>query len=426
MQRVHVPHPTELAHRAASTRVTVTGPDGEPLADAEVRIEQTGHDFALGCTGFEMADLAAAETDPDGPGPDLTAQRLAELWFDLFDTAVLPFYWREFETEEGHPHTERWQVAARWLREQAVSVKGHPLAWHTLAPRWLLGRPLDQVRETLRARITRDVTDFAGLVSTWDAINEVVIMPVFTAEENAVTPLAAHDGRVAMVRLAVDAARAADPTATLLLNDFDLSVDYEHLIEDCLAAGVRLDGIGLQTHMHQGYRGEEATAAILERFARFGLPLHLTETTLVSGHPMPPEIVDLNDYQPERWPSTPEGEERQADELVRHYRTLLGHPAVTAITYWGLADGPGSWLGAPGGLVHADGRTKPAYDRLRALVKGDWWLAPTTVRTDDEGRLDLAGFRGEYRVTATAAPVGSGTLRLVDDRPGTTVRLTTG
>ena len=29
---------------------------------------------------------------------------------------------------------------------------------------------------------------------------------------------------------------------------------------------------------------------------------------------MPPEIVDLNDYQVESWPSTPEGEARQADE----------------------------------------------------------------------------------------------------------------
>ena len=29
---------------------------------------------------------------------------------------------------------------------------------------------------------------------------------------------------------------------------------------------------------------------------------------------MPPEIVDLNDYQVTDWPTTPEGEERQARE----------------------------------------------------------------------------------------------------------------
>ena len=30
--------------------------------------------------------------------------------------------------------------------------------------------------------------------------------------------------------------------------------------------------------MHQGYWGEEKTLDVLERFARFGLPIHFTET----------------------------------------------------------------------------------------------------------------------------------------------------
>ena len=82
---------------------------------------------------------------------------------------------------------------------------------------------------------------------------------------------------------------------------------------------MQVDAIGLQSHMHQGYWGEERTQDVLDRFARYGLPLHWTETTLVSGDLMPPEIVDLNDHQVEEWPSTPEGEERQADDVVRHY-----------------------------------------------------------------------------------------------------------
>ena len=64
---------------------------------------------------------------------------------------------------------------------------------------------------------------------------------------------------------------------------------------------------------------------------------------------MPPEIDDLNDYRIPDWPTTPEGEARQADEIVRHYRSLVGHPAVESITYWGLTDA-GAWLGAPSGL----------------------------------------------------------------------------
>ena len=97
------------------------------------------------------------------------------------------------------------------------------------------------------------------MISTWDAINEAVIMPVFEKEANAITPLAQQLGRVGMVRLAFETARAANPGATLILNDFDMSADYEHLIEACLEAGISIDGIGLQTHMHQGYWGEAKT-----------------------------------------------------------------------------------------------------------------------------------------------------------------------
>ena len=227
-------------------------------------------------------------------------------------------------------------------------------------------------------------------------------MPVFDKEENGITRLCRERGRIATVRMAFEEARAANPDATLLLNDFDMSTAYECLLEGVLAAGVQVDVLGLQSHMHQGYWGEEKTHAILERFSRYGLPIHMTETTLLSGDLMPPHVEDLNDWQVDHWPSTPEGEERQADELVRHYRTLASHAAVEAVTYWGITD-DGAWLGAPAGLVRADGTPKPAFEALRDLVRRDWWLPPATTRTDAEGRVTVRAWAGDYRVTARGA-----------------------
>jgi hypothetical protein len=111
---------------------------------------------------------------------------------------------------------------------------------------------------------------------------------------------------------------------------------------------------------------------------------------------MPPEIVDLNDYQVDEWPTTPEGEERQARETIQHYRTLFSHPLVEGITWWDMSDG--GWLNAPAGLIRRNGSSKPAYDELLKLVKGEWWIGPTRFSTDENGKLQFSGFLGEYEL----------------------------
>ncbi|WP_062211572.1 endo-1,4-beta-xylanase [Demequina oxidasica] len=398
--------PTSLDHRRGRTTVTVVDNDGTLIPHTDVRIEQVSHEFGFGSIGFDLIDFANEQTPPrhdaaansgvDASGGD--GATLAKDWFSLFNMATLPFYWARFEPTQGHPDTKRLLAAARWFARHGVSVKGHPLLWHTLAPPWLLEMPESQAESAMRARIGRDVADFAGVIDHWDAINEPVILPSFTAEANAVTRLAQSEGWVETVRLAFESARAANPSARLVINDFDLSPEYERVISECLEAGIQIDAIGLQTHMHQGYRGEDEVWEILERFARFGLPLQMTETSLVSGNLMPAHIVDLNDFTPASWPSTAQGEARQADEIVRHYCTLVAHPAVESVTYWGLSDAT-AWLGAPSGLLRPDGSRKPAFDSLHGLIKGEWWHAPGVERTDEAGRLRVQGFAGTYRIS---------------------------
>lgn len=401
-----------LRHRLHEATLTLRRPDGTALSDTEVVVEQVRHAFPFSNIGFDFIGLANGgggerrASEVFGGADAEAAAGLVDLWLDVFNTATLPFYWAGFEPVRGQPDTERLQVAARWFRDRGVAVKGHPLVWHTLAPDWLLDSPDAEVEDELRARVRRDVAAFEGLVDTWDVVNEAVIMPVFSNEErqNAVTRLCRRIGRIATIRLGVEEARAASAPVQLVLNDFNMSTAYECLIEGVLEAGLEIDAIGLQSHMHQGYWGEERTLDVLERFARYGLPLHLTETTLLSGDLMPPEIEDLNDYQPKTWSSTPEGEARQADELERHYRTLLSHPSVESVTYWGITD-RGAWLGAPAGLVRSDGSAKPGYDALRRLVKEEWWVAPTRLRTDAQGRVTVRGWAGGYAVSAAGARV---------------------
>ena len=131
---------------------------------------------------------------------------------------------------------------------------------------------------------------------------------------------------------------------------------------------------------------------------------------------MPGHIVDLNDWQVSEWPSTPEGEERQAREIAEMYSILFAHPLVEAITTWDFNDG--CWLKAPSGFVHEDNTEKPSYYALKQLIHGDWETHETLV-TDDEGYLSFTGFKGDYMLTAET---GTAQIALKENTDGT-VRL---
>ncbi len=383
-----------LKNRFVNAVITVLDAANSPLQHQEITVAQTRHHFLFGNAAFDLVPLCNDMVD----GKDKQDLELrADKFLGLFNAATLPFYWARFEPEKGKPMTKEVKNAAKWCVERKVSVKGHPLCWHTLTADWLLALNNDEILQAQLARIQRDVTDFRGLIDTWDVINEAVIMPIFDKYDNGITRLCKEKGRINTIKTMFEATREANPSTTLLINDFDVSPAYDILIEGCLEVGIKIDVIGIQTHMHQGYWGIEKTLQVLEQFSRFNLPIHFTESTLISGKLMPPEIVDLNDYQVDEWPSTPEGEERQALEAIQHYQTLFAHPLVEGITWWELVDG--GWLNAPAGLIRQDGSSKPAYDALLNLVRNEWWIKPTKLVTDEHGQIRFPAVLGDYELT---------------------------
>jgi GH35 family endo-1,4-beta-xylanase len=375
------------------TTLTLLEAGNTPLANQEVTIAQTNHKFLFGTAAFDLVPFTSDEyVGEDRERAEQRANKIAA----LFNAATLPFYWARFEPQRGKPITTQVKNAARWCLDHHMVTKGHPLCWHTLTADWLLSMSNAEILQAQIARIQRDVSDFRGSIDMWDVLNEAVIMPVFDKYDNGITRLCREMGRIKMIKTMFEAARETNPTATLLINDFDVSPAYDILIEGCLEAGIKFDVIGIQSHMHQGYWGVEKTLQVLENFERFKLPIHFTETTLVSGRLMPPEIVDLNDYQVEEWPTTSAGEDRQTREAIQHYETLVAHPLVEGITWWDSVDG--GWLNAPAGLIRKDGSSKPAYEELLKLIKAEWWVSPTTLYTNANGEIHFSGFEGEYEL----------------------------
>lgn len=375
--------------------------NGRPVVNEIIRITQKRHQFLFGCGAFETINrtLPGSEQERNLYKTVQTEQECdfyrerMQMWLELFNYATLPFYWGKYEPEEGKTIADQVKEAALWLKQQGVTIKGHPLCWHTNSAQWLLNYDLDEIIHRQKERVFREVADFKGLIDMWDVINEVVIMPDFDRYDNPVTRICRKMGQIGIVDAMFAQARMANPEGTFLINDFNTSSKYEKLIGDCLDAGVKIDAIGIQSHQHQGYWGQEKLYDVLERFGKFGLPIHFTENTFTSGHLMPQRIVDLNDYTISSWPSTQEGQQRQCENIEEFYRILFACPNVEAITTWSFHDG--AWLGAPAGLVTVENKKKPSFYTLKHLIKEEWWT-DVQLATNSYGCLELYGFRGDY------------------------------
>jgi len=397
---------TTPSHRIGECLVKVIDKNGNPVSDKDLVLNQKSHEFLFGCGAFDFLDFPGMQ--PNGDRRDK--------WLALMNYGTLPFYWGRYEPEEGHPNYEMLKDAADRLVANNVTLKGHPLCWHTVCADWLLKYSDEVIMDKQLARINRDVTAFKGTIDIWDVINEVVIMPIFDKYDNAVTRICNKYGRVTLVKEVFAAARAANPDGTFLINDFNTSPQYEKLLEELLDAGVEISAIGIQSHQHQGYWGEAKLRDVLKRFSRFGLPIHFTENTLISGEIMPAYIEDLNDWQVDEWPTTEEGELRQEKEWEEMYRILFADPNIKAITGWDFADG--AWLNAPSGLITKDNRCKPVYNNLLSLVKGEWWTKDEVIHTNSDGIVNIKGTKGTYGIDGA-----EGVIKITSEPSNVTVTI---
>jgi GH35 family endo-1,4-beta-xylanase len=376
-------------HRKADATVVVTDADGKAVAGAEVQVEQIRHAFLFGCNIFAWGR--------DGDEASQTAYR--QRFADVFNFATQPFYWWSYESVRDQPIHERTEQVARWCQQQGVVCKGHPLAWNYAEPRWL-PEDSNQILELQLARIDDCVARFGGLIDRWDVVNEATHFdrPDCKARAPKLTAAWAATGQTEFVRRCFQQARQANPKATLLINDYRVDPAYAQLIEKLVDENGKplYDVIGIQSHQHGGVWNNRKIWETCERFARFGVPLHFTETTIVSGQ----QGWELAQRGGD-WPSTPEGEATQAREVERFYTMLYSHPAVQAITWWDFSD-RGAWQRAPAGFLRKDMSPKPAYEVLHRLIKEKWWTR-TTVRTDPQGKAAFRGTLGQYRITVTAA-----------------------
>lgn len=366
-------------YRMADAVVKAKDANGKPISNADVKVQQTKHAFLFGCNIFQL-----------GQYQDDKMNETYEREFQaLLNYATLPFYWGGFEREKDKPSYDRIDKMAKRCQELGIKTKGHPLVWHEVVSDWD-PKDLTVLEDRLRNRVTDIVKHYAGLVDIWDVINEATVS---ARVDNPVGKWVKKYGDDVCVGLSLDWAHDANPDAILLVNDFNVSPAYEKQLERLKFANKPFHTIGIQSHMHSATWALQRAWDVCDTYSRFGVPLHFTELTVLSGHLKTDS--DWHKYHND-WHSTAEGEKIQLDYVEKLYRLLFSHPAMEAITWWDFMDG--GWQGAPAGLVRKDLTPKPIYERLMEMIKGEWWTQ-CQGKTNADGEFCFSGFQGDYDIS---------------------------
>ncbi|MGC1650560.1 MAG: endo-1,4-beta-xylanase [Candidatus Sulfotelmatobacter sp.] len=224
-----------------------------------------------------------------------------------------------------------------FAQSHKMVVRGHTLVWHRQVPQWVDkgGFSAPQLADILHRHIKTVMTHYASKVYAWDVVNEAF------EDDGTMRHTIWYDqpgiGAGAGTRYIEQAlrwTREADPGAKLFYNDYDAeemnkkSDAIYAMAKDFKARGVPLDGVGFQAHVSLKFDDPaklKSFAKNLERFAKLGVELHITELD-----------VRLSD-------SSPASLTAQA-KLYGEITTLcVQQPACKVLQTWGFTD-KHSWI----------------------------------------------------------------------------------
>lgn len=233
------------------------------------------------------------------------------------------------------------------------------------------------VEEILEEYITATVNHFKDRVKAWDVVNEMFTENgAIRNAANTTIPDGATDfflwsnylGRDFAYK-AFKFAEAADPTADLYINDYNLESAPQKLdsliahVNELKQRGAKVDGIG--TQMHISWRSDLGRMEeMFRKLGQTGLKIRVSEldikTIMGSAAGTPTEL--LNSYQA-----------AMAKKVVELYIKHIPESQRAGITIWGINDG-NSWLSNGGkefALFYDDNyEKKPAYGAFLAALQG--------------------------------------------------------
>ncbi len=338
-----------------------------------------------------------------------------KLFANLFNQAVVPFYWSDLEPAEGNvrfgkdsEHIYRRpapELVIDFCREYGIEPKGHCLAWSISVPKWLEKYNTDDRKRILERRFKEIAERYGDIIPSFDIVNE-------SASNYRIGKKTLFDDYDEFSLMLGEKyfnknTKIINETNDAIWRDYVTEGKYMAFnmqLKEFIQKGMPIDEIGLQYHIFEKperlennniFLNAENMMEILDIFDSYELPMHISEITI-----------------PSYLGKMPQNEELQAEIAELLYTTWFATRNMKSIVWWNLVDGYAAYapLGSEdgensfgGGLVRFDMTKKPVYNALDGLINHKWKTEIDTAVSC--GEYSFRGFYGEYEIEVEADSV---------------------
>ncbi len=235
-----------------------------------------------------------------------------------------------------------------FAQANGLAVRGHTLVWHSQTPRQFFldeqGNRLDKTAlyARLEKYMTAVLTHFKGKIYCWDVVNEALAdggEGIYRTN----SPWFEICGKE-FIGEAFRMAHRIDPDIKLIYNDYNLIDSAKRkraiaMLKDLKAAGVPIDGVGMQAHWSADSFNPQDLQDSIDDFAQLGLEVQITELDLsvYSIYHGPDNEKRNQAMAPKQY--TEEIAQLQAQQYARIFEVLRRNSdRVSSVTFWGVSD----------------------------------------------------------------------------------------
>jgi endo-1,4-beta-xylanase len=234
-----------------------------------------------------------------------------------------------------------------------IKINAHNLIWHSQLPAFMHHmQSADSVKQYFENHIATIASHYDGKVYSWDVVNEA-LNEDGTLRSSIFLQKLGPGYIVEAFRLA----QKASPHSNLYYNDYNIEQPKKRagaiaLIKKIQAAGVRIDGVGIQGHWKYDNVPMHDIEESIKEFSALGVEVMFTELDLgVLPNPWDNATADVSAIAKSDSAMNPyvrglpdSVRQKQAKAYADLFKLFLKYKEnVSRITFWGVNDGQ-SWL----------------------------------------------------------------------------------